>query len=169
MARRLWGGARSVMLQRARTARRRVCHDPAPFGAAGETGQWTGTLGAAHGRLMTRRPGRGGQGYVMIRRLWGGARSVMPRRTLCDGGSTMTRRRCVPGAGPVVVRRWRHGARTAMTRQPRRGDEGIGHDPAPLCAGRGTGRGPALAARRTDGHDPAASPRWRGDGHDPAP
>ena len=99
---------------------------------------------------MTRRPRRrgetGGEGYVMARRLWGGARTVMPhcaRRR--DGGSLMTRRPCVPSAGPVVVRRWRHGARTVMTRQPHRRGEGM------VMTRRHGVRGRATAGGRHDG------------------
>ena len=67
---------------------------------------WQGDGGVRHGAqtMLTRRPGRGGQGYVSTRRPKGGARTVMPHRTQGGKGSAMTRRRFVPGAGPVVRR-----------------------------------------------------------------
>ena len=74
--------------------------------------------------VLTRRPGRSGQGYASTRCPRGGARTVMPRRTQRGGGSAMTRRPLVPGAGPVVVRRGRHGTQTELTRRPGRSGRG---------------------------------------------
>ena len=79
---------------------------------------------------ITRRPRRAGEGYVMARHLWGGARTVRPRRILRDEGSVLT--------------------------------------PAPFAPD-DTGPGPARAARRSDGYEPAPRPDWPGVHHNPAP
>ena len=86
-----------------------------------------GCGGDSHGTqtVITRRPGRAGQGFVMTRCREGGARTVMPRRAGRRGErSAMTRRLWVPGAGPGVVRRRRHGTQTVLTRRPGRGGQG---------------------------------------------
>ena len=79
---------------------------PAHAGRQGSGGDRRGTQ-----TVLTRRPGRGGQGYVSTRCPKGGARTVMPRRTQRGEGSAMTRRP-------------RHGTQTVLTRRPRRTGEG---------------------------------------------
>ena len=110
-------------------------------------------VGAVEGRrggergartAMTRCPGRSGEGFVMARRPQGGARTVMPHRTMRDEGSTMTRRLLVPGAGPVV----------GPARPARHAD---GADPAPRPQWPGVRQHPVPWGWRADGH---ASVRW---------
>ena len=144
-----------------------------------------GDGGDCHGTrtVLTRRPGRSGQGYVSIR-CPGGWRAdghAAPRRMTQRGvfhdpapvarggiGSDLTPiARHADGADPAPrplwpgVRRhpvpwgWRADGHAPPRRMTRRG---VGHDPAPLCAGRGTGRGPALTARHSDNRDKALPP-----------
>ena len=119
--------------------------------------------------VLTRRPGRGGWGYVSTRCPGGGARTVMPRRTQRGKGSAMTRRPLVPGVGPVVVRRWRHGAQTVLTRRPGRGGWGY---VSTRCPGGGArtvmprrtqrGKGSAMTRRPlVPGVGPVVVRRWR--------
>ena len=63
--------------------------------------------------VLTRRPGRSGEGYVSTRWPGGGARTVMPHRTMRGEGSTMTRR---PRRGGYATADGRHDAETAPSR-----------------------------------------------------
>ena len=84
---------------------------PAHVGRQGGGGDRGGTQ-----TVMTRRPGRDGQGYVMTRCRRGGTQAAMPRCTLRGGKSALTRHLWVPGAGPVVVHRSLRGGGSLMTR-----------------------------------------------------
>ena len=90
-----------------RSARQDYLAQPAQAGRQGDGGDSHGTQ-----TVLTRRPGRSGQGYVNTRCPEGGARTVMPRRTQCGEGSAMTRRPLVPGAD----RSWSGAAGTALRR-----------------------------------------------------
>ena len=52
--------------------------------------------------VLTRRPGRGGRGYVSTRCPCGGTQTAMPRRALCGAGSLMTRCPRLGGVATVV-------------------------------------------------------------------
>ena len=62
---------------------------------------------------MTRRPGRGGQGYVSTRCPRSGTQAAMPRRARCGAGSLMTR---CPRLGGDATAGGRHDAETAPIR-----------------------------------------------------
>ena len=111
---------------------------PARAGRQGYGGDRKGTQA-----VMTRRPGRDGQGYVMTRCRRGGTQSAMPRCTRRGGKSAVLRHRWVPGTGPVVVHRTRRGG-------------GVAH-------------GPVRARRHSDSADPAPPPYWRGVRQHPVP
>ena len=103
---------------------------PGVAGRQGDGGNRHGTQ-----TVLTRRPGRGGRGYVSTRCPRGGTRTARPRRgqggagsllTRCQKGGTqtvLTRRLGRDGRGYVSTRCPRGGTRTA---RPRRAQGGVG-------------------------------------------
>ena len=95
---------------------------------------------------MTRRPGRTGLGYIITRRLWGGARTVRPHRADWHGAGSVLTRRPLRGMGPARGRRPPRGARTVMIRRPGRG--GLGY----IITRRLWGGARTVRPRRADWH-----------------
>ena len=89
-----------------RDAGQALLAQPVLAGRQGDGGDRHGTQ-----TVLTRRPGRNGEGYVSIRCPQRGTQTVTPRRTL-------------RGEGSLVTRCPRCGTQTVLTRRPRRHGEG---------------------------------------------
>ena len=114
---------------------------PAPAGRRGHGGDGCGTQ-----TVLTRRPRRGGEGYVSTRCPQRGTQTVTPRRPLCGEGSAhdpAPSARHSDSADPAPPPYWR----------------GVRQHPVPLWRHSG-GHAPPRAARREVCHDPVPSAGW---------